>query len=203
MKSLANLLVLSSCVAILCGCAAAMVPSSNDPERKLGWATVLMDEQDRPLPAERLIREAIEIYKAQNNEKGLAEGYRKYGIFFRSDAVKKSERHYREEGFLDKTVTFDQRLDKSIEYLSKSRAFYAKTNAYDVLSNIDLNLAWVYEEKGQQELACKALDSSLASNVRFKAANPDAKFKMASNYKSFADVIAREKKSAHCPEKPG
>jgi hypothetical protein len=58
MKPLTNLFVLSSCIAILCGCAAAMVPASNDPERKLGWATVLMDEQDRPLPAERLIREA-------------------------------------------------------------------------------------------------------------------------------------------------
>jgi hypothetical protein len=109
------------------------------------------------------------------------------------------ELYYRKEGFLDKTATFDQRLDKSIEYLSKSRELYAKTNAHDVLSNIDLNLAWVYEDKGQQESACKALDSSLANNVRFKAAQPNARIKMASNFKSFADVIARERKSAHCP----
>lgn len=198
MTSLFKLIVFSMCAAILFGCAAAMVPVSSDPKTKLGWATALLEEQDRPLPAERLIREAIEIYQTQNDELGLAEGYRKYGVFFRSASVKRYEDVYRKEGFLDKTTTFDQRLDKSIEYFDKSRELFEKLHVYDKVSNVDLNLAWVYEEKGDRKLACQALDSSLAKNAQFMAANPEAKIMFAGKYKTFDEVIADEKKQTKC-----
>jgi tetratricopeptide (TPR) repeat protein len=199
MKPLIKFLVLSTCVAALLGCAAAMVPYSSDPKTKLAWATALLEKQNRPLPAERLIREAIEIYQTENDEIGLAEGYRKYGIFFRSASVKRYESFYRKDGFLDKTVTFDQRLDKAIEYFGKSREIYARAKIHDdMVSNVDLNLAWVYEEKGDRNLACQALDSSLSNNAQFIAANPNAKIDTA-EYKSFEEGIAEQKKYAKCP----
>jgi tetratricopeptide (TPR) repeat protein len=200
MKPMFKSLTLLTCVSILLGCAAAGVPSSSDPKTKLAWATVLLEEQDRPLPAERLIQEAIEIYKAKNDEIGLAEGYRKYGIFFRSASVKRYEDVYRRDGFLDKTVTFDQRFDKAIEYFGKSRDIYAKAQTSDdLVSNVDLNMALAYRAKGDSKHACKALDSSLAYNLKFKAANPDTNIKGAGNNQSFEDVIAEQKKYAKCP----
>jgi tetratricopeptide (TPR) repeat protein len=199
MRHLSNLAALLSSIAVLFGCAAAMVPETSDPARKLGWATVLLEQQDRPLPAERLIREAIEIYQSQNDDLGLAEGYRKYGIFFRSPSVKKWGVHFREKGFLDKSATFDLRLDKAIEYFAKSRDIYAKAQSYDKVSNVELNLAWVYEDKGERDLACKSLDNSLASNIQFVKLNPNTKIVVADNYKSFEEAIEDQRRRAKCP----
>jgi tetratricopeptide (TPR) repeat protein len=198
MKLIVRLFVFSSCIALLLGCAAAMVPSTNDPARKLGWSKVLLEEQDRPVPAERLIFEAIEIYKAQNDENGLAESYRRYGIFLKSPSVTKWGQNFRDNGFLDKTITFDTRLDKSIEYFDKAKSQFEKTKSYDMVSNVDLHLGLVYKQKGQSELACKFFDQSIASNTQFKSINPTLEIRGAGN-QSFDKTIAELKKSINCP----
>src|SRR6267378_1202521 len=69
------------------GCAAFGVPATTDPAGKLRDATALFDRQDRPLPAERLIREALELYQKNGDQLGVAEAYRTYGFFFRSGSV--------------------------------------------------------------------------------------------------------------------
>jgi len=46
---------------LLTGCAAMLIPKTSDPAKKLGYAYQLFDQQHRPLPAEELIRESIEI----------------------------------------------------------------------------------------------------------------------------------------------
>jgi hypothetical protein len=58
-----------------------MVPYTSDPERKLGWAKELYQNQNRPIPAERLIKEAIEIYQERGDQLGLAQAHRAYGVF--------------------------------------------------------------------------------------------------------------------------
>jgi tetratricopeptide (TPR) repeat protein len=191
-------ILVATIAAFLYGCAASMVPETSDPAKKLGWARVLIEEQNRPLPAERLIREAIEIYRASSDQDGLAEGYRRYGLFFASPSVKKFESHYRTEGFLDKTVTFDKRMDKAIEYFNMSKEQYEKTKAYDRLSNIYLLLAWANQEKGEHALACRALDASLASNAKLKAEEPSSKVSLSGPAKSFDEVIAKNKEQMHC-----
>ncbi len=186
---------------ILCfnlfGCAAAMVPYSFDPERKLGWANVLLDEQDRPLPAERLIREAVDIYQSDNDEIGLGHAYRSYAYFFRSDSIYNWQDYFREHGFLDKTANIDQRYDKSIEYYLKARAIFTKYNIYDALSSIDLGIAWASNNKKDRDMACKYLESSLANNKLFMADHPDAKIRVG-NFNSFTELIASEQKNMGC-----
>jgi tetratricopeptide (TPR) repeat protein len=194
-----NIVLLVSSIIQLAGCAAALVPASSDPARKLGWAGELIDKQNRPLPAEQLIRDAIQIYESKSDEKGLAAAYRQYGIFFRSDAVQRFAAHYRKNGFLDQTVSYDQRFDKAIEYFLKARPFYEKSKTYDLLSNIDLNLAWAYEGKGEQPLACQSLDSSLANNLRFTSTDPDAKIDLPKGQLSFAGAVGNEKTRLRCP----
>lgn len=182
----------------LYGCAASMVPETSDPARKLGWARVLIEEQNRPLPAERLIREAIDIYRASNDQDGLAAGYRQYGLFFASPSVKKFESHYRTDGFLDKTVTFDRRMDKAIEYFNLAKERYETTKAYDRLSNVNLLLAWANADKGERVSACKALDAAAVANAKFKAAEPSSKVSLPGAAGSFDDVIAKNREHLHC-----
>ena len=156
----------------LSGCAAALVPATSDPNKKIDYAYMLFDEQQRPLPAERLIREAIEAYGQQNNEIGLAEAYRAYGFFFRSSAVEKGRKIYEENGFLDKSATYSNRYQKSIEYFERSAKLFAKNNMYDNLTNIYLNMGFTYEFAKQDGKACEAYQRSLVANSKFMEGNP-------------------------------
>jgi len=59
---------------VLVGCAGVGVVETSDPYVKLSDASSLFDEQDRPLIAERLIREAIEVCENKSDQLCLAEG---------------------------------------------------------------------------------------------------------------------------------
>ncbi len=100
---------------------------TSDPAKKLSNTYMLFDKQKRPIPAEKLIRESITIYKNKNNQLSLAEAYRAYGFFFRSNAVKKWHAHYKEKGFYDSDATYEKRYEKSIEYFSKAENIYLKS----------------------------------------------------------------------------
>src|SRR5439155_17074841 len=67
-----SMLLLSSLLTFA-GCAAFGVPPTRDPATKLRTATWLFDRQDRPLPAERIIREALELYQKDGDQLGIAE----------------------------------------------------------------------------------------------------------------------------------
>src|SRR5438128_2442039 len=99
----------------LTGCAAALVPATRDPYKKLAYAGMLYDEQNRPLPAERLIREAIADFEKSGDELGLAQAYWNYGLFFRSASMGRWEVVYRRDGFQDKSATLENRYSKSVE----------------------------------------------------------------------------------------
>jgi len=64
---------------LLDGCAAYLVPETKDPKDKLSWARSLINT-GRPLPAEKLINESIEIYSRENNMAMLGEAYWLYGM---------------------------------------------------------------------------------------------------------------------------
>jgi hypothetical protein len=183
---------------VMAGCSAMLVPSTDDPKEKLAWADALIEDQNRPIPAEKLIREAIQIYKDKNDVEGLANGYRRYGVFYRSAAVTRMESYYRTTGFLEKGVTFDQRFDKAIEYLTLSRNLFSAQNSYSDLSNVDINLAWSYESKGIKKDACLALSASLGNHEKFSKSDPTRKVYLIKGYSSFSDLIDKERKRLGC-----
>ena len=199
MRRLKNLVNLVLCALILPACTAAMVPQTDDPKRKLGWASVLLDEQDRPIPSEKLIREAIEINQAQNDEVGLANAYRLYGFFFQSPAVARFSAYYKKNAFLDKTVAFDQRIDLSIAYSTKARNIFAKLDNPELLANVDLTLAYAYMAKEQRAIACKSFDSSLQNHERLEHAEPNAKFVLPKGIATYREFISAEKAYSKCP----
>ena len=174
---------------VLPGCAAMFVPATSDPDQKIRDAAMLYDQQQRPLPAERLIREAIEIYRERKNDLGLAEAYRNYGFFFRSSAVKKLHKHYQSNGFMEKDATYETRYEKSISYFEKSATILEKYQKHDVLSNIYLNMGFTYEFANQPEKACDEYKKTLMSNQRNLKVNPEAKASLPEGYSTFEAYV--------------
>jgi len=181
----------------LVGCAAALVPYTSDPKQKIADAYWLFDEQLRPLPAEKLIHEAIAIYQENNNKVGLAEGYTAYAIFLRSDAVSRHRDRYEDNGFIDESVTYQNRFSKSMEYLLKSESIYQILGEYDDLTNTYLHMAFTSMASDDKINACKYYDKSVETNITFMSRNPDAKISLA-GYKSYKDYIKPLKEEAEC-----
>ncbi len=73
----------ASLILVCSGCAGIGMIASSDPKVKLNEAVSLLD-QDHPLPAKRLIFEAIAIYKTSGDEHGLGLAYKNYADLLRS-----------------------------------------------------------------------------------------------------------------------
>lgn len=183
----------------LVGCAGVGVVASSDPRVKLSDATYLFDQQDRPLIAERLIREAIEICEGTADQACLAEAYRTYGFFFRSPSIDgKWNKQYRGHGFLDKSAIFDSRYAKSIEYFNKAREIYVRLGRFDKLTNVNLNMGFTYALMGEPKLACRAFDESAANNRENMRRNPNANVAVPKGFSSFEEYLAPQKKRVGC-----
>ena len=185
---------------LLQACAGVGIVASSDPQVKLHDARNLFAFQDRPLPAERLIREAIEICVENVDQDCLGEAYLAYGYFFRSDAVQSWEKVYRRDGFLDRTVSFDERFEKSKEYLEKAKPLIEKSKAYDVQTNAYLNFGAEYEHQGKKSEACEMYVKSLVANKKNLENNPNANVTLPKGYSSYADYLAAHQKRAGCFE---
>ena len=187
------------CLVALTGCAGVGVVATSDPAAKLRDAADLFDRQDRPLIAERLIREAINTYQSSNDQLGLAEAYRTYGFFIRSPSIEgKWNKYYRENGFLDKSATFDSRYMKSIEYFEKARTIFADNKRFDALTNVDLNMGFTYVAMGNRAAACQAFDKSVESNRENLRQNPAAKPALPKGFSSYEAFVADWKKQYGC-----
>jgi tetratricopeptide (TPR) repeat protein len=172
-----KMVVLVLCI-VVTGCSAMFVPATSDPAKKLGYAYQLVQYQGRPLPAEGLIRDAIEIYAKDQNDEGLMKAYWTYGVFFQSKAVKNLQKIYEQDGFMDKTATFKNRYEKSIEYFNKAEILATKLHNKNMIANMHYNKASAYLEIGDIQQACKSFASCLEFNRQFHHENPDAKFSL-------------------------
>ena len=115
---------------LLFGCAGTAVEPNVDPLTKLNDAELLFRQQDQPVLAEKLIRQAIEIYAERRDAHGLGNAYREYADFLRSDSLSgKWEAYYREHGFQDRSVTYENRMAKSSEYYAKALRYYSRAGA--------------------------------------------------------------------------
>ena len=191
--------VLCVCVlSILCGCAGIAPDAKLDTQSKLREAVDLYANQDRPLVADRLIREATETYLSSGDQLGLAEAYRTYGFFLRSQSVEgKWSKYYRENGFLDRSVSFDTRYEKSIDYLEKARAIFERYGRFDALTNVNLNIGFTYEVLGNLDAACRAFDRS-AGNNRDSLESAKMKVALPKGVATYEDFLAPHRKRAGC-----
>ena len=108
-----NILTTTVLALMLFGCAGIGVKNSSDPHRKISYAYGAMN-QGRFVPAHRLIKEAIAIYKKTNNKSGLANAYHAYGVFHKSDP----------KVFNFRTIGATYDLKESMKYFKMAIALY-------------------------------------------------------------------------------
>jgi hypothetical protein len=196
-KTMFRTFILMICIVLLAGCSAALVPYTSDPKKKIDYAYWLFVEKDRAIPAERLLHEAMLTYKENKDESGLAEANEAYGVFLRSYALAKYEVRFREKGFLEKNVTFDNRLEMSLEYLKKAKMYYESVGALDALSNVCIHIGITYLFAGNKSDGCGVLDASKKINSRFVEQNPEAEV-IVDGVDSFDVYVDGLKKKAGC-----
>lgn len=165
------------------GCAGIGVATTSDPLKKLNDAEDLFVSQGRPLLAETLIREAMVIYQERGDSQGLGHANREYADLLLSPTVAgKWSKYYRENGFQDKTVTFDNRAEKAAEYYAKAIEHYAravdqvrKNNRYDSLTNVYYNTAESYIRLNDRANACRYYKETLGAYEESIRRNPSVK----------------------------
>ena len=183
----------------LLGCSAMGVPASSDPATKLRQANELFVREDRPIPAERLIQEALDIYEKDGDRLGAAEAYRTFGFFYRSTAVERWEKVYRAEtGFFDKTVTFDTRFDKSAQYFEKSAKTFEQAGALDRAVNAEFNEGMTFALANRPANACEAYDRSLIMYRDAQKSNPDKSPDLPPGVKTFDELVMKFKAKVRC-----
>jgi tetratricopeptide (TPR) repeat protein len=181
----------------LSACSAALVPLSFDPKTKLGQAYQLMYEFERPLPAERLIQEAYDIYQDRQDEKGMAQASLLYGYFFLAPAVSKWSHVYSKAGFNDGTQ-YPDRFRRSAEYYQRSADLFSKIGEFDSATNAQLLMGFSYIRARDLAKACSSYEQSLESYRKNMAANPGTKVTLPDGFSSYEDVIRDAKTRAEC-----
>lgn len=199
-------IILLAAAFLLSGCAGVGIVSTADPAVKLDDAEVLFERKNRPLPAEELIQEALVIYQKRDDPHGLGNAHREYGDLLRSPAVVNWEPAYRKSGgFLDKSITFDNRLAKASEQYSMALENYRRAEQqelaagkYDALTNVYYNMAWSNLALGARDEACTDFDRSLQAYNENMRRNPTAHPHGAPNSRSLPDTLALAKQQAGC-----
>ena len=197
--------LLLNSLALLGACAGVGIVATSDPLVKLNDAQHLFLRQNRPLPAERLIREAIVIYQERNDPHGLGNAHREYADLLRSPAVARWEKVYRRDGFLDKSITFDNRIEKAAELYRQALAYYQRAEQqhreagrYDALTNVYFNMGWSSSVLGERDKACGYYDRTVEAYRENIRRNPSAKPHVPAGAGSVEDYVASAKRDAGC-----
>jgi tetratricopeptide (TPR) repeat protein len=187
------------------GCAGVGALQTDDPLAKLNQADALSTQQDRPLIAERLIFEAIDIYQQRGDSHGLGLAHRAYADLLRSSAVTgKWAVHYQKNGFYDKVTTFDNRIEKSSEYYNKALGHFSNAesklkdeNRFDALTNLYFNMAFTNTKLNQKNEACSLYDKTNAAYLENIRLNPSAR-PIGNSSGSVPELIQINKKQIGC-----
>jgi len=185
----ANVTIMLLCIVLLAGCAAR---STSDPALKLTWAAEEYNYKENPIAAEELLQESLEIYRKQMNQLGLAETYRQYGLFLRSHAVTKNKEHYKQFGFLDESVRFNNRYEKALEYLNKSKEIFVSKNMPKPLTDIYLSMAKTYALMDMTTESCDNLEKGKQSYAKMKGKRGDTReigVDDDANYEAYMNVM--------------
>jgi tetratricopeptide (TPR) repeat protein len=186
MKKTVTLFILTFFV--LMGCSAMLVPYTSDPSKKLDYAYSLIDT-DRPLPAENLIDEALDIYQKKGDELGMAEAYHTYGNLYKTDVYytfpRTSERRVKTK-------------EEAVGYFQKALDLYKKNNDFIGAAKCQFGMGQVYWVVGKNAEACSVLDDSLVSYNKAKELDPSAKMPFRANAPEFSKIIQYTKEGVGC-----
>ena len=197
--------MLASLSLLIAGCVGVGVFPTDDAFQKLNDAEQLFQRDLRALIAENLIWEAKEIGEAEGNYHLLGNVFHTYADFLSSSAVEKWNKFYRENGFKDESITFENRKEKSEEYLEKASEFYdlgaqqlVQSKEYDKLTNLYLNAAIVMQKMDKDEMACGYLDRAIEAAEENILNNPQADPYAPQGYGNVQEYLEAMKESFDC-----
>lgn len=193
-KRIASIVILG----ILLACEAAGVPETNDPAEKLTYARLLLRD-NRPLPAERLIDESMEIYQSRGDRAGLADAQYRYGWFLAGDAVELMADWYRENGFQSSSVTFESRQQESAKYFQLAATGFTQTANFAKASNAYFDLGLAQSQIDKTESACAAYRESLKSFYTYFQQDPAAEVNLPKGISSYEEYVIPPAAAAGCP----
>lgn len=148
MKITLHIISILSTLFIFTGCAAALVPKTSSPEKKISNAYFLIDS-GRSLPARNLIFEALESYKANNDEVNMARAYTALGDLYRNG---KTQGEFKLPD-----------LKMAMENYNKAASFYKKNNMpkWSALNEWAAGIS--YAMNGDSKSGCTSLKQATKS----------------------------------------
>ena len=178
MKKLNNMLVHFYIAILLSSCAAALVPESSDPKTKIRQAYDLISV-GRTLPAEKLIGQALAMFKKKGELDEVGRSYLAFGDLYKIG---------RSEGIL-KLPDYK----KSADSYAKAAEVYKSIN----YSNNETMALWfaggLYNDIGDKKLGCNFLAKALSA---FRLNATDKTY--LKNTESYPANIKLEQKKYNC-----
>ena len=136
-------------VGFFTGCAAALVPESNDPETKVNQAITLFNESGRPLAAIKLLNQAIPLAQKQNRK------------LLEADAEFYLGEIYKNPGPSDPRIADPSR---AIQSYKRAAALYDELKYYKRSAFVHWNSSAAYALSGNKKAQCEALQSAKKSH---------------------------------------
>lgn len=201
-------------VILLTGCAGAMVPATDDPQKKIHQAYQLLSVY-RYVPARKLIDEAAHIYRDRGDLGGVAYAFTASTDYYRyttSPAYKKYYENY--VSSLAPTTPIDladvlgpplapttmEESKKAVEAYDRAiTAAVSKSNHFEA-SNLYYRLFIHFARDWNTVEGCNALTESVKQHDLGKAADPESTVSYdTAHYASFQAQIAAKRKWMGCP----
>jgi tetratricopeptide (TPR) repeat protein len=206
-------------IAFFSGCAGVGIVYTSNQYQKLENATVLFEQQDRPLAAKRLILEVMTTCEEEKIRPHadflpgsckkvtttceeakanlcLAKAWETYGSLLQSESARRWASLQGESAFPA------DRYDQSAQYYGKAATVFVELENHGDAANAYLGQERAFELAGRKVEACaaylKTLDQYNLNNKAFLSAHPDAKPFVPRGFSSYADWIAAQRKRVGC-----
>jgi len=196
-----RIVMVSFASATLHACASApkaVVKAPQEVQSRMARARQLYLQEGKPVEAEQLLQKAIREATAAGDDRGLAEGLQQYAYLLASPAVEKERSVYQRNGFADKSVTWNTRLQKSIEYFDRAAPIYARLKRFDRLTDNSVGRGIAYTNLKNADEACASFDQGMSFREEAVRNDPALKLSVPKGYRSWDAYVSGLQKWAGC-----
>ena len=185
----------------LAGCSAVGIVETNDPHEKIEQAMYLLNTEKRPIPADKLLAQAINTFEQQHDQMGLVRAYRARGHFLLTDSVKNNSKFFINNGFFIDGKIYDKREEIAIEYFLKVHAILDNDPRplYSAKTQINMTLTEMYSKySNTPKNVCKYLKEATFYHSKFQEESQDENVAPLSGYDRFIDFESKYTTQYQC-----
>ncbi len=170
---------------LLTCCAGVGLVATSDPKEKLRQADYLM-MQNRAALAELTIRDAMKIFRKNNDELGIADAYHSYGNLYKDNSY-----HGKWAAFFKKEGTYDGTYMKSIENFNMAMVLFENHSEDSGVVKCLIGIGNAYGLRNEKEKECENYNRALS---RYKKSKEEGKIKVEpvihdKRYKNMGELI--------------